>query len=78
MHAIHAILLRDSLLARNKMEALIQVLNIMITIMPRAEPWAYGSLLTCVCVRNAYLSNHLQLSTEFSNTSRSRYFMKIK
>ena len=32
---------------------------------------------SCVCVRNAYLSNHLQ---HISNTSRSQYyfFMKIK
>ena len=45
--------------------------------MPRAEPRAYGSLsvrsFICVCVRNAYLSNHLQLSAEINNTSRSRY-----
>ena len=47
-------------------------------IMPRAEPRAYGSLFVCVCVRNAYLDNRLQLSAEISNARRSQYFMKIK
>ena len=47
-------------------------------VMPRAEPREYGSLFVCVCVHNAYLSNCLQQSAEISNTSRSRYFMKIK
>ena len=51
---------------------------IICVIMPRAEPWAYGSLFVCVCVHNVYLGNHLQLSAEISNTSRSGYFMKIK
>ena len=35
-------------------------------------------LCVCVCVRNAYLSNHLLLSAEISNTGRSQYFMKYK